>query len=116
MLILIVSFIEVYVVEFQKQGLPHTHILLTIVTKDKPVCREDVDRLISAKILDQTIDPLTYDTVTKFMVHGPCVSCLSDGKCSKLYPKRFCNQNIFDEHGFALYRRRRNLQLVVVNG
>jgi len=52
----------------------------------------------------------------KFMVHGPCVSYLIDEKCSKLYPNQFCNQTTFDEHGFALYRRWQNLQLVVVNG
>jgi len=67
------------------------------------------DRLISAEIRDQTADPLAYDTVTKFMVHGPCVSFLIDGKCSKLYLKRFCNQTTFDEHGIALCRRRQNL-------
>ena len=113
---LIAYFTEVYVVEFQKRGLPHAHILLTVASEDKPICPEDVDRLISAEIPDQTTDPLAYETVTKFMVHGPCVSCLIDGKCSKLYPKRFCNQTTFDEHGFSLYRRRRNLQSVVVNG
>jgi len=78
MLILITSFTEVYVVEFQKRGLPHAHLVLTVAMEDKPFCPEDVDRLISAKILDQTIDPLAYDTITKFMVHGPCVSLLID--------------------------------------
>jgi len=58
----IVSFIEIYVVEFQKCGLPHAHILLTVATKDKPAYLEDVDRLISVKIHDQIMDPLAYDT------------------------------------------------------
>jgi len=87
MLIRIASFAEVYVIEFQKRSLSHAHIILTIASDDKPICREDVDRLISAKIPGQTIDPLAYDIVTKFVVHGPCVSCLIDEKCSKLYPK-----------------------------
>jgi len=87
MLNLIASFTEVYVVEFQKRGLPHAHILLTVAPEDKPVCPEDVDRLISAEVPNQTTDPLAHETVTKFMVHGPCVSCLVEGKCSKLYPK-----------------------------
>ena len=51
---LIASFTEVYVVEFQKRGLLHAHILLTVAPEDKPICLEDVDRLISAEILDQT--------------------------------------------------------------
>jgi len=116
MLILIAYFREVYVVEFQKWGLPHAHILLTIATEDKFVCPKDVDRLISVEIPDQISDRLTYDVVTKFMVHEPCLSCLIDGKCLKLYPKRFCNQATFDKHGFALYRWRQNLKLMVVDG
>ena len=109
-------FAEVYVVEFQKRGLPHAHILLTVAPEDKPTCPEDVDRLISAEIPDQATYPLAYDTVTRFMIHGPCVSCLVDGTCSKHYPKRFCDQTTFDEHGFAQYRRRRTPQQVVMNG
>jgi len=99
MLMLIASFTNVYVVEFQKRGLPHAHILLTVASEDKPICPEDIDMLISAEILDQTTDPLVYEIVTKFMVDGSCVSCSIDGKCSKLYPKRLCNQTTFDEHG-----------------
>ena len=100
---LIAYFIEVYVLKFQKRGLPHAHILLTVAPEDKHICPEDVDKLISAEIRDQTTDSLSYETVTKFMVHGPCVSCLIDGKCLKLYPKRFYNQTTFNEHGFVLY-------------
>jgi len=51
-LILIASFTEVYVIEIQKRGLPHAYILLTVTLEDKPVCLGDVDRLISAEILD----------------------------------------------------------------
>jgi len=36
------SFIEVYVVEFQKRGRPHAHILLTVAPEDKSTCPEDV--------------------------------------------------------------------------
>jgi len=104
MLMLIASCTEVYVVEFQKRGLPHAHILLTIASEDEPICPGDIDRLISAEIPDQTIDPLAYETITKFMVNGLSVSCLIDRKFSKLYLKRFCNQTTFDEHGFVLYR------------
>ena len=74
-----VSFIEVYAAEFQKGGFPYAHILLTVVMEDKPACPEDVDRLISVKILDQTTNPIAYDIVTRFMILGPCVSCLIDG-------------------------------------
>jgi len=62
------------------------------------------------------MDPLAYDTVTRFMIHGPCVLCLIDRKCSKCYPKRFCNQTTFDEHDFAQYCRQHTPQQVIVNG
>jgi len=55
MLILIASFREVYVVEFQKRGLPHACILLTIAIENKLVYSKDVDRLISAEIRDQLL-------------------------------------------------------------
>ena len=42
--------------------------------EDKSTCPEDVDRLISAEIPEESIDPLAYDTVARFMIHGPCVS------------------------------------------
>jgi len=102
-----VSFTQVYVVEYQKCGLLHAHILLTVAPKDKPACPDDVGRLISAEILDQTTNPLGYDTITRFMIHGPYVSCLISRKCSKCLPKTFYNQTTFDEHGFAQYRKRR---------
>ena len=97
-------------------GLSHTHILLMVATEDKPVCPKNVYKLITAEIPAQITYLLAYDTVTKFMIHGPFVSCLIDEKCLKLYPKRFCNQATFDKHGFALYRWRQNLKLMVVDG
>ena len=55
---LTVSFTKVHVVEFQKHDLPHAHIILTIEMQCKITCPEDVDRLISAEIPDQTMDLL----------------------------------------------------------
>ena len=52
MLMLIASFTEVYVVKFQKWGIPRAHILLTVSSEDEPICLEDVDRLISVEIPD----------------------------------------------------------------
>ena len=37
------------VVEWQKRGLPHTHILLIVSDQDQPKSSEDVDRVISAE-------------------------------------------------------------------
>ncbi|XP_021771182.1 uncharacterized protein LOC110735317 [Chenopodium quinoa] len=105
-----------YVIEFQKRGLPHAHILITLAPEDKPKCPEDIDVIISAKIPDKDRDPLTYETVTKNMLHGPCGPCLIDGKCLKHFPKKFCAETTFDENGFVQYRRRQNRKPIIVNG
>jgi len=69
--------------------------------EDKLDCAEDGDRLINVEIPGQTTDPLVYDTITRFMIHGPCAPCFIDQKCSKCDPKRFYNQAAFDVHGFT---------------
>ncbi|XP_052113810.1 uncharacterized protein LOC107474714 [Arachis duranensis] len=59
-------------IEFQKRGLLHSHILLFMHLIFKPKSADDIDRLISAEILDKSIRPKLYATAEKFMVHGPC--------------------------------------------
>ena len=61
-----------HVVEFQKRGLPHAHLLLILSEADKPRTPADVDRLVSAEVPDRDADPKLYHLVEKFMVHGPC--------------------------------------------
>ncbi|PKY52676.1 hypothetical protein RhiirA4_326791, partial [Rhizophagus irregularis] len=53
----------VYVVEFQKRGLPHAHILLILAQEDKIHSFETYDSIISAEISDPQIYPLAYETV-----------------------------------------------------
>ncbi|XP_021765519.1 uncharacterized protein LOC110730050 [Chenopodium quinoa] len=107
---------DFYVIEFQKRGLPHAHILITLAPEDKPKCPEDIDVIISAEIPDKDRDPLAFETVTKNMLHGPCGPCLIDGKCSKHFPKKFCAETTFDDNGFVQYRRRQNREPIIVNG
>ncbi|OWZ10238.1 Helitron helicase [Phytophthora megakarya] len=44
---------RVHVVEYQKRGLPHAHILLVLRTEDKPASAEDVDNLVWAELPDK---------------------------------------------------------------
>ncbi|OWZ10731.1 Helitron helicase [Phytophthora megakarya] len=44
---------KVRVVEYQKRGLLHAHILLIMRPQDKPVSAEGVDRLVSAELPDK---------------------------------------------------------------
>ena len=64
----------VYTVEYQKRGLPHAHILLFIHNNDKHPTATEIDKIISAKIPDLNKEPLAYDAVKQYMVHGPCGS------------------------------------------
>ena len=64
----------VYTVEYQKRGLPHAHILLFLHNNDKHPIAAEIDKIISAKIPDLNKEPLAYDAVKQYMVHGPCGS------------------------------------------
>ncbi|PWZ10632.1 ATP-dependent DNA helicase PIF1 [Zea mays] len=63
----------VYVVEFQKRGLPHAHFLLIMQRKYKLTCPEQYDLLISAEIPHSKY-PELRKMVIKHMMHGPCGS------------------------------------------
>jgi len=60
----IASFVDIYVIEFQKQGLAHAHILLTPAPNDKPRYAEEIDSFICAKLPEQDLDPLVPAMVT----------------------------------------------------
>ncbi len=46
------TIMRIYVIEFQKRGLPHAHILIFFVKNYKPHMVKDVDRMISAEFLN----------------------------------------------------------------
>lgn len=79
----------VYVVEFQKRGLPHAHILIILDSADKPHTAADIDSMVCAEIPCQTTDPELYETIILFMLHGPCgtanltAPCMVNGKYDK---------------------------------
>lgn len=96
----------VYVIEFQKRGLPHMHLLLFLSNEDKIRTADDIDRYVTAE-LPPEYDPL-HALVSEFMIHGPCNQrCLKDdGSCSKGFPKAYRNITEFAVNGFPRYRRR----------
>nr|KAJ0193496.1 hypothetical protein LSAT_V11C800439910 [Lactuca sativa] len=63
-----------------------------------------------------------YSLVKEFMIHGPCGAenfncpCMVDRKCSKNFPKQFCNHTSVDPDGFPLYRRRNDGNFVEKSG
>ncbi|TKR58437.1 hypothetical protein L596_029881 [Steinernema carpocapsae] len=62
----------VKVVEFQKRGLPHIHMLLMLREEDKLRTPEQVNSLVWAEIPDPTEFPRLHEIVTRHMMHGPC--------------------------------------------
>ncbi|XP_021953009.1 uncharacterized protein LOC110849854 [Folsomia candida] len=101
---------KVHVIEFQKRGLPHAHILL-MVKNDGSVDADKLNQLISAEIPDINEYPRLHAVVTKHMVHGPCGSanlnspCTGpDGKCTKEFPKPFQNETLVNCDGYPKYQ------------
>ncbi|XP_060861792.1 uncharacterized protein LOC132938799 [Metopolophium dirhodum] len=95
-------------VEWQKQGLPHCHLLFWLERKIQP---DEIDSVIVAELPNKQNDPILYDIVTKNMVHGPCgehnltAPCMKNGICTKKYPRRFVNDTQTGEDGYPVYRR-----------
>nr|KAJ0207352.1 hypothetical protein LSAT_V11C500293940 [Lactuca sativa] len=112
----------VYTIEFQKRCLPHSHICLFMHADCKVPTVEYIDPIISVEIPNINDDPELYSLVKEFMIHGPCGAenlncpCMVDRKCSKNFPKLFCNHTSVDSNGFPLYRRRDDGHFVEKSG
>ena len=81
-----------YVIEFQKRGLPHAHILIIAAPEDG-VNIADADKAVKAVIPDPEEDRELYDLVLKHMVHKNCLGNANavchdeNGNCTKFFPK-----------------------------
>ncbi|XP_071739617.1 uncharacterized protein [Rutidosis leptorrhynchoides] len=104
----------IYIIEFQKRGLPHVHMRIWLTHEYKCKSPSDIDELISAEIPSQIEDPAGYKVVTEYMLHGPCggnnmdTPCIIDRKCSKHFPKPYYADTTIAEDGYANYRCRNN--------
>ncbi len=112
---------RIHVIEFQKRGLPHAHILLILDGYSKIKAADHIDQIISAEIPDEAVDPELYSTVITCMIHNPChkdksSSCLENGKLSKKYPRTFESTTDETVEGFPVYRRRDDGRFVTVKG
>ncbi|XP_043473610.1 uncharacterized protein LOC122505828 [Leptopilina heterotoma] len=102
----------VYVIEFQKRGLPHVHLILFLRNPIRDA--ETVDQIICAEIPDETKNPELYSIVKQFQVHGPCGNqnmnspCMDPEKkvCTKRYPKPFCLETNYHSKNYPEYRRK----------
>ena len=104
----------VYVIEFQKRGLPHAHILLILQRGQNLNTTEAIDHAVSAELPDPYTQHDLYAEVVKHNLHGPCglartsAPCMRNGACSKHYPKEFNEATTIHEDSFPEYRRQAN--------
>ncbi|CAF1145835.1 unnamed protein product [Brachionus calyciflorus] len=102
---------HIYVIEFQKRGLPHAHILLILHPEDKITNSKQVDLTVSAEIPSKEKYPHLHEIVKQCMMHGPRGEsnpnspCMVDGKCSKKFPKEFCEETILENNTYPVYKR-----------
>lgn len=100
-----------YTIEFQKRGLPHVHILLTMHPEARLRTAEEVDAAIRADLPRKEQEPLLFDCVTRFMLHKPCgtanprASCMREGSCRFKFPFTFLDNTTLPENGYPQYRR-----------
>eukprot|EP00966_Prymnesium_polylepis_P041476 962628-Prymnesium_polylepis.1 len=104
------------VVEFQKRGLPHAHILLIVKRGDRINSADEIDNAVVAELpphpgprpppgSDEDViakwnkaDALLKVGVWEHMVHNDCgkdraCPCLDeDGCCTKKFPKEFAEE------------------------
>ena len=113
---------QVHVIEFQKRGLPHAHILIWLARPYHMQTGQDIDDFICAEIPDPEQFPDLHRLVTTCMMHGPCgadnptAPCMVDGKCSKGFPKDFSSHTILHENGYPQYKRTNDGRSFIKNG
>lgn len=112
-----------YVIEFQKRGLPHVHMLIFLKREDKLLNTDKIDEIVSAEIPDKIKYPRLFELVKKFMIHGPCGKqnkgspCMDIDKevCTKRFPKEFSERTIVTS-GYPKYRRRQDYKIINFSG
>ncbi|KAK6031189.1 hypothetical protein OSTOST_02664 [Ostertagia ostertagi] len=62
----------VYVIEFQKRGLPHCHMLLIMKERWKVRTPEECDRAVTAEIPNPETEPELHAAITSYMIHRRC--------------------------------------------
>ncbi|KAI3509551.1 hypothetical protein L1887_24917 [Cichorium endivia] len=104
----------VYVVEFQKRGLPHAHFLLIMTPQHKMSNPDQYDKMVCAEIPDPKKYPKMHEIVVNYMMHGPCghlrpkSPCMQGdpAECRWRYPRQFNEVTTQGKDSYPLYRRR----------
>ena len=123
------SIAHLHVIEFQKRGLPHAHILIILAAEHRLHSVDDIDACVSAELPAEPVweDYATqeeYDAayaryeqlsalVVRHMTHHECgklnphASCMENGVCKGKFPKAFAHETTYsDSQIYPIYRRR----------
>ena len=86
---------HIHTIEFQKRGLPYIHLFIFLHPQHRIQDSQYINSMISAQLSDPQLQPLLYEKVIKYMLHGPCgadnpqAKCIVNRKCSKHFPKEY---------------------------
>ncbi|XP_020275831.1 uncharacterized protein LOC109850265 [Asparagus officinalis] len=111
---------HVHVIEFQKRGLPHAHMLIILMGKHKIVSLDHYDKYVSAEIPNHYENPILYELVKKHMMHGPCGElnmknvCMQNGECKYHYPREFSLISLQAKDAYPVYKRSKNNRTMLV--
>lgn len=100
-----------YVVEFQKSGLSHAHMLIVLTSKYKIWSPDQFHLHVCAEIPDNS-NPHLRLVVLKHMMHGLCGDhnptniCMKYGYCKNHYRRSFFDFTTTDHNSYPIYRRR----------
>jgi PIF1-like helicase/Helitron helicase-like domain at N-terminus len=103
-----------YVIEFQKRGLPHAHVLFTFREEDRLRDSNAIDAMVTARLPDVETEPSLFEIVSRCYIHRPCgdanpdAPCMKEGKCKSGYPKPFSDVTLADGVLPVVYRRPRD--------
>lgn len=107
----------VSVVEFQKRGLPHVHLLLFLKIEDKIRDAETLDQVIWAELPNIERYPELHRLVLNNMIHRCDERCWdSNHRCKRHFPKIASNETIMMENSITVYKRRPGISVINEQG
>ena len=108
---------HLHVIEFQKRGVPHAHLMIFLANEDKPRTPEQIDLMVCAQLPGEDADPDLFKAVTRHMLHGPCGRGYNEKcvcidlvlkACKKHYPKNFQESTNVGDDSYPTYARPQN--------
>lgn len=105
---------RVHVIEFQKKGLPHAHMLVILEPYYKLKNPYDFDEYVSAEIPNENIYLKLYKMISKQMMQrlygdqNPNSPSMIGKKCRFLYPILYSLKTTQGKYGYLIYRRLNN--------